>query len=277
MIDRLQIMSLYTGNYGHYNSGGNVLYGGYNVEKVANSPDFQSALDSYAAAKMWSDKEKTEAIAAAKKLVGLPSLRRRRYASTSKEERRMITATIRGLTADMSPITRKHGMQLLREATGARLRPRVSGAAKQRYSEAFYDLPMVDYRNWMSPAEFAQGVPNGLYTPNPRRPFKPSQKRIDRHDLMTTVYNLTKERVKTNDWAKHYVTQLANAAMKIAATPKQADKDALYDYYSKAYNYMNGDVKGVIGDIVSDLNETVANATGKSGAMADDGITTIKI
>ena len=45
-------MSLYTGNYGDYNSSGNVLYGGYNSESVAASEEFQSALDSYAAAKM---------------------------------------------------------------------------------------------------------------------------------------------------------------------------------------------------------------------------------
>lgn len=257
-------MSLYRGNYGHYNSSGNVLYGGYNVDKVANSTDFQSALDSYAAAKMWSDKDKTEAIAAAKKLVGLPSLRRRRYASTSKEERRMLTASIHGLTADMTPIQRKHGMQLLREATGAKLRPRVSGAAKQRYSEAFYDLPMVDYRNWMSPAEFAQGVPNGLYTPIPRRPVKPSKKRIDRNTLLMTTIDLAKEYAKDNGWAKPYTVPLASAALKIATTPKQEDRDALGDAYSKYYSYMKGDVKAAINDIIADLNDTIANANGKA-------------
>ena len=273
-------MSLYTGNYGHYNSSGNVLYGGYNAEKVATSSDFELALNSYAGAKMWSEQDKKDAIAAARKLVGLPGLRRRRYASTSKDERRLLTAQIRGLTADMTPITRKHGMQLLRECTGARLRPRVSGAAKQRYSQEFYDYPMNDYRNWMSPTQFAQSI-DGLYTPNPRRPVVPSQKRIDRHILQGYAIAATKEYATSNPWAKHYIVPLAAAAMKIKALRGQ-DRVDMYNTYEKIYKYMGGDVAKALGIIIDSVNAAVATnktAAGPSSAasstndgMADDGI-----
>ena len=242
-------MSLYTGNYGDYNSSGNVLYGGYNAEKVATSSDFALALNSYAAAKMWSDKEKTEAIAAARKLVTLPGLRRRRYASTSKDERKLLTAQIRGLTADISPINRKHGMQLLREATGARLRPRLTSAAKQRYSQEFYDYPMNDYRNWMSPTQFAQSI-DGLYTPNPRPPVRPSQKRIDRSILQRLAFAATKEYARSNTWAKPYTLPLAAAAMKILPL-RGVEREAMFTNYGNLYSYMGKDVINALNYIVS--------------------------
>ena len=259
-------MSLYTGDYGDYNSSGNVLYGGYNAEKVATSSDFELALNSYAAAKMWSEQDKKEAIAAARKLVTLPGLRRRRYASTSKDERRLLTAQIRGLTADMTPIVRKHGMQLLRECTGARLRPRVSSAAKQRYNAEFVDYPMNDYRNWISLVQFAQDMPNGLYTPNPRPPVKPSQKRINRHLVQQAVLVIAKDYAKSNGWTKPYIMPLASAVMKIATAQKQEDRNAMYDYYSKLYSYMKGDVKKALNDLVASLSAAIAAASGGTAA-----------
>lgn len=251
-------MSLYTGNYGDYNSSGNVLYGGYNAEKVATSSDFQLALGSYAAAKMWSDKEKAEAIAAAKKLVTLPGLRRRRYASTSKDERKLLTAQIRGLTADMSPIQRKHGMQLLREATGARLRPRVSSAAKQRYSQEFYDYPMNDYRNWMPPTQFAQSI-DGLYTPNPRRPVEPSQARIARRDRLIGVWNAAKNYAKSHEWAQKNLQFLVTEAMKAIEAKSPAVRDKGYEALEGLGTSLGGNAKDAVINIVRDANQAEKN------------------
>ena len=267
MIDRSQIMSLYTGNYGDYNSSGNVLYGGYNADKVAASPEFKVALDSYADAKMWTDDQKVAAKNAAKKLVYLPGLRRKRYASTSKDDRRFYTQQIRSLTANMTPIDRKHGMQLLREATGARLRPRVSSAAKQMYDATFVDIPMNDYRNWMSPAQFAQGVPNGLYTPNPRPPVKPSQKRITRNILQRYGFAAAQDYVKTNGWAKSYVAPLVAAALKIGPIQDPAQRDVMYKHYVSLYNYMGGDVRAAIGAIVTGI-DTFVKAANKTAAAS---------
>lgn len=273
MIDRSQIMSLYTGNYGHYNSSGNVLYGGYNADKVGASPEFTVALDSYAAAKMWSDQEKADAIKAARKLLALPGLRRKRYASTSKDERRLLSAQIRGLTADMSPIVRKHGMQLLREATGAKLRPRVTSLAKKKYNAEFADYPMNDYRNWMSPAQFAQGVTYGLYTPNPRAPVKPSQKRIDRHILQEQTIIAAKEYARENVWAKPYILPLVAAAMKIGAVQNKQEREGMYTTYSNLYSYMGGDVKKAIATIIDDVNTALAAASGKTDSSTDERMT----
>ena len=251
-------MSLYTGDYGDYNSSGNVLYGGYNAEKVATSSDFELALNSYAAAKMWSDDDKKAAIAAAKKLVGLPGLRRRRYASTSKDERKLLTAQIRGLTADMSPINRKHGMQLLREATGARLRPRVSSAAKQRYSQEFYDYPMVDYRNWMSPTQFAQGI-DGLYTPNPRRPVVPSAAKIARRDGLIAMWAAAKAYAKEHDWARKNLAFLVANAMKAKYAKTSDARDKVYDDLGALGTSLGGNVKAAVIQIVADAGHAGKN------------------
>ena len=251
-------MSLYTGDYGDYNSSGNVLYGGYNAEKVATSSDFQLALDSYAAAKMWSDDDKKAAIAAAKKLVTLPGLRRRRYASTSKDERKLLTAQIRGLTADMSPITRKHGMQLLREATGARLRPRVSSAAKQRYSQEFYDYPMVDYRNWMSPTQFAQGI-DGLYTPNPRRPVAPSAAKIARRNRLIAMWAAANSYAREHDWAQKHRMFLVTEAMKANDAKNTSARDKVYADLEALGTTLGGNAKAAVTQIVFNANQAIKN------------------
>ena len=267
MIDRSQIMSLYTGDYGDYNSSGNVLYGGYNADKVATSPEFESALNRYAEAKMWSEQDKTGAKNAAMKLVYLPALRRKRYASTSKDDRRFYTAQIRALTANMTPIDRKHGMQLLREATGARLRPRVSLSAKQAYNAAFVEIPMNDYKNWMSPAEFAQGVPNGLYTPNPRPPVKPSQKRIAHNILQRYGFAAAGDYVKTHTWAKPYVGPLVAAALKIGPIQNPKQRESMYKYYANLYSYMGPDVEAALNAIVIGIS-SLADRASKAAAVS---------